>query len=321
MEFRQGITISDWSVIGLGTWAMGGKGWRYSWGHQDDAVSAATVVAAFDSGINWIDTAPVYGVGHAETLIGAILARNRLRHQVGIATKCGFLWEKGSNRPYPRLTRESVFQEIESSLRRLKTDYIDLYQIHWPGPNSDIEAAWESIGKLIEQGKVLTGGVCNLTTSDLSKLNGMRPIFSLQTPYNLLQRDCEKDLLSLCNISGTAVISYSPLASGILTDSFDEKRLSRLPGDDWRSTSSYFQGPSLTANLKAAAALRSYATEHGGQAEQYALAWVLAHPMVAKVIIGARTPNQVSRIVSNKTPSLTAEARRQLGQLIFNACL
>ena len=211
--------LNGWSAIGLGTWAMGGAGWRYAWGRQDDAVSAATIVRAVELGINWIDTAPVYGVGHAERLVGRTLAAHGLRRQVRLASKCGFLWQPGSRRPYPRLTGASVLREAEASLRRLGTDYLDLYQIHWPGPDCDIDAAWESIGRLIEQGKVRAGGVCNLQRHELARLHRRRAVCSLQLPYHLLERSAERELLPFCAGHGVGVLAYSPLASGILTAS------------------------------------------------------------------------------------------------------
>ena len=298
---------------------MGGAGWRYAWGRQDDALSAATIVRAVELGINWIDTAPVYGVGHAETLVGRTLAAHGLRRQVRLASKCGFLWQPGSRRPYPRLTRGSVLREAEASLRRLDTDYLDLYQIHWPGPNCDVDAAWESIGRLIEQGKVRAGGVCNLQRQELARLHRARPIRSLQLPYHLLQRTAERELLPVCAAHGVAVLAYSPLASGILTASFDARRRRRMPGDDWRTRAAAFNEPRLGAHLRAAAALRRHAAAHGGRAEQYAIAWAAGHAAVRGVIVGARTPQQISHAAAGGVLPLTAAARRRLGDLIDGA--
>ena len=308
--------MNGWSAIGLGTWAMGGAGWRYAWGRQDDAVSAATIVRAVELGINWIDTAPVYGVGHAERLVGRTLAAHGLRRQVRLASKCGFLWQPGSRRPYPHLTGASVLREAEASLRRLGTDCLDLYQIHWPGPDCDIDAAWESIGRLIEQGKVRAGGVCNLQRHELTRLHRTRAVCSLQLPYHLLERSAERELLPFCAGHGVGVLAYSPLASGILTASFDARRRRRLPGDDWRTRAAAFNGAQLAAHLRAAAALRSYAAAHGGRAERYALAWAARHPAVGGVIVGARSPQQVGLAAAGGVLPLTAAARRRLGELI-----
>lgn len=308
--------LEGWSRIGLGTWALGGAGWRYAWGRQDDAASAATIVRAVELGINWIDTAPVYGVGHAETVVGRTLAAHGLRGQVRLATKCGFLWQPGSRRPYPRLTRASVFREAEASLRRLGTDCLDLYQIHWPGPDCDLDAAWESLGRLREQGKVRAGGVCNLQRAELLRLHRARAVASLQLPYHLLQRAAERDLLPCCAGHGIAALAYSPLASGILTAGFDAKRRRRLPGDDWRSRAAAFNPPQLDANLRAAAALREYAAAHGGRAEQYAIAWAAGHPAVRGVIVGARTPEQISAAAGGGVLPLGGAAREQVGALL-----
>ena len=311
--------LSGWSQLGLGTWAMGGAGWRYAWGRQDDALSAATIVRAVELGINWIDTAPVYGVGHAERLVGRTLASHGLRRQVRLASKCGFLWQPGSRRPYPRLTRASVFQEVEASLRRLGTDHLDLYQIHWPGSECDIDAAWESIGRLVEQGKVGAGGVCNLQPAELARLHRARAVCSLQLPYHLLQRDAERELLPTCAAQGVAVLAYSPLASGILTATFDARRRRRMPGDDWRTRAAAFNGAQLTAHLRAAAALRSHAAAHGASAERYAIAWAAGHPAVRGVIVGARSPQQIGAAAAGGALRLTAAARHRLGQLIAGA--
>ena len=295
---------------------MGGAGWRYAWGRQDDAQSEATIVRAVELGIDWIDTAPVYGVGHAETVIGRTLAAHRLRSQVRIATKCGFLWQPGSRRPYPRLTRASVFREAEASLRRLATDRLDLYQIHWPGPDCDVAAAWESIGRLIEQGKVLAGGVCNLAPADLRRLHRARPAATLQLPYHLLDRAAERELLPCCAADGVAVLAYSPLASGILTEAFDARRRRRLPGDDWRRRAAAFNEPLLGRNLQAAAALRAWAAARGGRAEQFAIAWAASHPAVRAVIVGARSPQQIEHAAHAADLRLDGEARRLLGAAV-----
>ena len=311
--------LGGWSRLGLGTWAMGGAGWRYAWGRQDDALSAATIVRAVELGINWIDTAPVYGVGHAERLVGRTLASHGLRRQVRLASKCGFLWQPGSRRPYPRLTRASVFREAEASLKRLGTDHLDLYQIHWPGPECDIDAAWESIGRLVEQGKVGAGGVCNLQPAELARLHRARAVCSLQLPYHLLQRDAERELLPWCAARGVAALAYSPLASGILTATFDARRRRRLPGDDWRTRAAAFNGARLEAHLRAAAALRRHAATHGGSAERYAIAWAAGHPAVRGVIVGARSPRQISAAAAGGVLPMTAAARQRLGELIAAA--
>ena len=298
---------------------MGGAGWRYAWGRQDDAQSQATIVRAVELGINWIDTAPVYGVGHAETVVGRTLAAHRLRSRVRLASKCGFLWQPGSRRPYPRLTAASVFAEAEASLRRLRTDRIDLYQIHWPGPDCDIDAAWESIGRLVEQGKVVTGGVCNLSAGDLERLHRSRPVATLQLPYHLLDRGAEAELLPRCAALGVAALAYSPLASGILTEAFDARRRRRLPGDDWRARAPAFNEPLLARHLHAAAALRTAAARRDARAEQLAIAWAASHPAVHGVLVGARTPGQIEHAAQAAHLHLDAAARRRLTAAVARA--
>ncbi len=311
--------LASWSAIGLGTWAMGGKGWRYSWGRQHDAQSEATIVRAVELGIDWIDTAPVYGVGHAEVVVGRTLAAHGLRPRVRVASKCGFLWQPGSRRPYPRLTAASVFGEVEASLRRLRTDRIDLYQIHWPGPDCDIDAAWESIGRLIEQGKVVAGGVCNLAAGDLQRLHSARPVATLQLPYHLLDRAAEAELLPRCAALGVAALAYSPLASGILTEAFDARRRRRLPGDDWRAHAAAFNEPLLARHLRASAALRTLAAERGVRAEQLAIAWAAGHPAVRGVIVGARSPHQAEHAAAAAGLSVDGAARRLLAAAVEHA--
>ena len=311
--------LASWSTIGLGTWAMGGKGWRYSWGRQDDARSEATILRAVELGINWIDTAPVYGIGHAEEVVGSTLAAHRLRPHVRLASKCGFLWRPGSRRPYQRLTAASVFDEVEASLRRLRTDRLDLYQIHWPGPDCDIDAAWESIGRLIEQGKVVAGGVCNLAAGDLQRLHAARPVATLQLPYHLLDRAAEAHLLPRCAALGVAALAYSPLASGILTETFDARRRRRLPGDDWRSRAAPFNEPLLARHLHAAADLRAFAAGRGFRAEQLAIAWAAGHPAVRAVIVGARTPRQAEHAAAAADLRIDRATHRLLAAIVGRA--
>ena len=288
------------SRIGLGTWAMGGQGWRYSWGRQDDAQSLRTIDTALDLGVDWIDTAPVYGVGHAEELVGRAL-RGR-RSQVAVATKCGFLWKSGSRRPYPRLTAASVFGEIEASLRRLGTDYVDLYQIHWPGPNCDLVGGWESIERLVEQGKVRCGGVCNLTVDQLAKLPvGHHAPASLQLPCNLIDRP-SRELVDDATRRGMCLLGYSPLASGRLCTGFGAERLRGLPGDDWRLRHPSFSPAAMRAQGPVLDAARGVADAAGHSLEEVALAWALAAVGGSGgVVVGGRTPAQIAGSVGGRS--------------------
>ena len=290
------------SRVGLGTWALGGQQWRYSWGKQDDAASLRTIDAAIDVGVNWIDTAPVYGVGHAERLVGRALHGRRDR--VVVATKCGFLWQPGSHRPYPRLTAATVFDEVEASLRRLATDYIDLYQIHWPGPDCDLLAGWESICRLIEAGKVRSGGVCNLSAPELASFAGQASPASLQLPCNMLLPPPRELVAAEAGdtAASTTIIGYSPLASGMLCQAFSHQRVRRLPGDDWRASDARFSEPQLSAHLHLVEELRSIGASAGRRVEHYALTWALQRVVGGAILLGARSPEQIVTSAGAETP-------------------
>ena len=282
------------SRVGLGSWALGGQGWRYSWGRQDDALSLRTIDTALDLGIDWIDTAPVYGVGHAEELVGRAI-RGR-RERVAVATKCGFLWEPGSRRPFPRLTAASVFGELEASLRRLGTDYVDLYQIHWPGPNCDLEGGWESIGRLVEQGKVRCGGVCNLSAAELKALSASHASpTTLQLPCSLVE-PLSPTVANEAERCGAHLLGYSPLASGRLCSGFDARRVASLPGDDWRVSHPSFRGEASLSLEPLVRSLASVGTSAGHSVEELALSWALARVGdEGAVLLGGRSPDQLTR--------------------------
>lgn len=307
----------EFSPVGLGTWAMGSKNWRYSWGYQDDAKSEATILRAIDLGINWLDTAPLYGIGHAEELIGKIIKNHSLKKKIKIATKCGFVWKEGSRRPYPILNKESVINEAEKSLKRLKTDFIDLYQIHWPGPNCYLDTGWEAIGKLVDQGKIGAAGVCNFSINDLSEIQSAKTkVSSLQIRYNLLDHDRSENILSYCKKNNIFTIAYSPLANGLLTHAFSKKHRNNLPGDDWRTRDPNFNGNLLMHNLKVLKSLKELSNRYNKTAEQYAIAWILSHHCIDAVLVGARSPDQLSS--SAQIIQLNKEEKFQLDQL---ACL
>jgi aryl-alcohol dehydrogenase-like predicted oxidoreductase len=279
------------TTVGLGTWAIGGGGWAYGWGPQDDSESMAAIRRALDLGINWIDTAAVYGLGHSEEIIGRALAGRR--DEVIIATKCGLVWDKGSTTPYGRLKAESVRREAEASLRRLKVDVIDLYQIHWPNPDEDIEEAWGGIAELIREGKVRYGGVSNFSVEQLKRVQAIHPVASLQPPYNMLRRGIEEELLAYCAANDIGVIAYSPMQAGLLTGKFTKERVANLPDDDWRKQNSHFQEPELSANLALVEKLRPIAERNGRTVAQLAIAWGLRRPEVTAAIVGARRPSQI----------------------------
>jgi aryl-alcohol dehydrogenase-like predicted oxidoreductase len=274
----------------LGTWAIGGE-WVYGWGPQDDAESITAIHRAFDRGINWLDTAAVYGLGHSEKVVGQAIAGRR--DEVLIATKCGLVWDEGSTEPYGLLRAVSVRREVEASLRRLNVEVIDLYQIHWPNPDEEIEEAWSTIADLIQEGKVRYGGVSNFSVEQLERVQAIHPVASLQPPYSMLRRGVEEELLSYCAANDIGVIVYSPMQAGLLTGKFTRERAANLPDGDWRKRNPYFQEPELGANLALVEKLRPIAERNNKTLAQLAIAWVLRHPEITSAIVGARRPSQI----------------------------
>jgi aryl-alcohol dehydrogenase-like predicted oxidoreductase len=339
MQTRKlGYTDLHLTTVGLGTWAIGGGGWAYGWGPQDDAESMATIRRALDPsitlrqgsgqgsghglGINWLDTAAVYGLGHSEEIIGRALAGRR--GEVIIATKCGLVWDEGSTTPYGRLKAESVRREAEASLRRLnpsinsghRVEVIDLYQIHWPNPDEDIEEAWGVIADLIREGKVRYGGVSNFSVEQLKRVQAIHPVASLQPPYSMLRRGIEEDLLPYCAANDIGVIVYSPMQAGLLTGKFTRERVERLPDDDWRKRNSHFQEPELSANLAFVEKLRPIAERNGRTVAQLAIAWVLRRPEVTAAIVGARRPSQIEETAPAGDWVLSAEDIAEIDTLL-----
>ena len=294
MKIRK-LGYSDLEItrIGLGTWAMGGEDWAFAWGPQDDVASIAAIHKALDLGINWIDTAAVYGIGHSEEVVGKAVAGRRAK--VIIATKCGRVLEPGSITPVSRLKAESVREELEASLRRLGTDYIDLYQIHWPDPDPDIEEGWTEIARQVKAGKIRYAGVSNFSVAQIKRLQKIHPVASLQPPYSMLRRDVEAELLPFCGANGIGVIVYSPMQAGLLAGRFTRERARQLPDSDWRKRSPYFTEPALSANLMLVEKLKALAGKKGRSAAEIAIAWVLRRPEVTAAIVGGRGPEQVEQ--------------------------
>lgn len=293
MQTKQlGHSNLNLTSVGLGTWAMGGGGWQYGWGPQDEKESIATIQHALELGINWIDTAPVYGLGHAEEVVGKAI--KNLREKPVIATKCGLVWGKKGN-IFSRLKRESVRAEVEASLKRLQIEVIDLYQIHWPDPAPDIEEAWGTIDDLIQEGKIRYAGVSNFSVEQLKRMQAIHPVASLQPPYSLLERGIEQKVLGYCAKNNIGVIFYSPIQKGILAEKFSRQFVQSLPPDDHRSKyDSQFREPALSANLQFVAGLREIAKKHGKTVAQLAIAWTLRLPEVTAAIVGARRPAQIA---------------------------
>jgi aryl-alcohol dehydrogenase-like predicted oxidoreductase len=292
------------SVIGLGTWAMGGGDWKFGWGPQDDAESIDTVHRALDLGINWIDTAPAYGLGHCEEVVGRAL--RGLKQRPWIASKCGRVWD-GQRQLSPRLKRQSVQAELEASLRRLGLDVIDLYQMHWPQPDEDIEEGWQTVADFVRQGKVRHAGVCNFSVAQLERIRPIHPIASLQPPYSLLNRGVETDLLPYCAKHQIGIVAYSPMQKGLLTGKVNRQWLAGLPAADHRHNDVQFQEPRLSANLEFVDGLRQIAARHGRSVAELAIAWVLRRPEVTSAIVGARRPSQIEATVGSADLRLTPD--------------
>jgi aryl-alcohol dehydrogenase-like predicted oxidoreductase len=282
--------------IGLGTYALGGAGWKFAWGPQDDAASIATIRHAVGSGINWIDTAPVYGLGHAEEMVGRAVAG--LAERPLIFTKCALVWDQ-QGRIASVLKGDSIRREVEASLRRLNVDVIDLLQIHWPRVDADVEEAWQTLEELRQAGKVRHIGVSNFDADQLARIQRIAPVTSLQPPYSLLERGIEAAILPYAERNGIGVIAYSPMQNGLLSGKMTRERVAALPADDWRRGSANFQEPKLSRNLAAADLLRDVAaTLPGGAGRPFtvaevAIAWVLHQPGITGAIVGARRADQV----------------------------
>ena len=280
------------TTIGLGTWALGGGDWRWGWGAQDDADSIATIHRALDLGINWLDTAAAYGLGYSEEVIGKAIAGRR--DDVILATKCGLVWDdKSTGEVKNRLKADSVRREAEASLRRLGVETIDLYQIHWPNPDEDLEEAWAAIAGLVKEGKVRYAGASNFSVAQLKRVQAIHPVASLQPEYSMLKRGVEDELLPYCAENDIGIIAYSPLRSGILTDKFGQERLDTLAENDWRRGDPDFQGPRAAINVAFTEKLRDIAAGIDQSLARLAIAWVLAHPAVTSAIVGARRPDQI----------------------------
>jgi len=297
-----GSTGLEISRIGLGCWAMGGGDWMFGWGHQEDADSVATIVRAVELGINWVDTAAVYGLGHSETVVARALAQLPESERPLVFTKCGLPWTAGGKIQH-NLKAASIERELDDSLRRLGVDTVDLYQIHWPSypvgaPAPDIEEGWETLSRLKASGKVREIGVSNFDVAQLERIRPIAEVASLQPPYSLVRRDIEKDVLPYCGEHDIGVIAYSPMASGLLSGKMTRARVASLPDNDWRKTRSLeFQEPALTRNLALAERVRALAEPLGRSTAEVAIAWTLRHSAVTGAIVGARRPQQLDELV------------------------
>ncbi len=288
---RLGHSDLHLTTMGFGTWAIGGGGWQWAWGTQDDEASIAAIRRGLDLGINWVDCAAAYGLGHAEVVLGQALAG---RKDVIVATKCGLVWDEGSSRVYGRLTAASVRAECEASLHRLRVEAIDLLQIHWPHDEAHLEEGWGAIADLVHEGKVRYAGVSNFTVAQMRRIQPIHPIASLQAPYSMLARGVEAELLPFCAAHGIGVLAYSPMHNGLLTGKVTREWVAALPADDWRRDQNpEFREPALSANLDLIEGLRPIARRHGKSLGELAVAWALRRPEVTSAIVGARSPSQI----------------------------
>ena len=283
--------------VGYGAWAVGGSGWQFAWGSQDDKDSIAAIHRSLELGINWIDTAAVYGLGHSEEVVGRAL-KSWSGPRPYVFTKCGLRWDaKGQAQKV--LSAGSIRGEVEDSLHRLSIDVIDLYQIHWP-PDPDspaLEEGWSTLAALQREGKVRWIGVSNFSVQQIKRAQAIAPITSLQPPYSLIHREIEEDVLPYCLHKGIGVIVYSPMASGLLTGAMTRERAARLPQDDWRKGHPDFTEPNLSRNLALVERLREIAKRHNRSAGEVAIAWALHHPAVTGAIVGARNARQAEGVM------------------------
>jgi aryl-alcohol dehydrogenase-like predicted oxidoreductase len=290
---KLGYTDLYLTTIGFGAWAVGGP-WDFGWGPQDDDESIATIRQGIDLGMNWIDTAPAYGLGHSEEIVRRALKGRR--DGVIVATKCGLVWNDPSElRVFNRLKAWSVRREAEDSLRRLGLDVIDLYFVHWPIPDADVEEAWTEIARLIEEGKIRYAGASNFSVSQLRRAQAIHPIAALQPEYSMVDQSIEAELLPFCAANGIGVVAYGPMAHGLLTGKFTRERVAALPTDDMRHKKEHFREPELGANLALIEGLRPIAARLGWSVGQLAVAWVLRRPELTSAIVGARRPEQVAQ--------------------------
>lgn len=279
--------------IGFGAWAIGGGNWEFAWGPQDDAASVAAIHRALDLGVNWIDTAAVYGLGHSEEVVGRALRETS--HKPLVFTKCSMRWHADRS-IYRSLKGTSVAEELEGSLRRLGVETIDLYQVHWPNPDEEIEEGWAALEKLRQQGKIRWVGVSNFTVDQLKRAQAIAPVTSLQPPYSMLRRAIEEAILPYTQANGIGVINYSPMVSGLLTGKMTAERVAAMPADDWRRRAVEFNEPRLSRNLKLVELLREIGAGHGVGPGVVAVAWTLHHPAITAAIVGGRSGAQVEEL-------------------------
>ncbi len=299
------------TAIGFGAWAIGGGDWQYAWGHQEDKESIEAIHRALDAGVNWIDTAAVYGLGHSEEVVGKALKSSSAKPY--IFTKCAMTW--GEDRKIVQ-TLKKIREEVEGSLRRLGVDVIDLYQIHWPVPDAEIEEGWATMAELQREGKVRHIGVSNFSVAQMERALRIAPITSVQPPYSMINRSNEAEILPFCQQHGIGVINYSPMQSGLLTGSMTKERIAKMPQDDFRRNTKQFQEPQISRNLDLVELLRSIGKRHGVEPGVVAIAWTLHNPAITAAIVGGRSAKQVDGILPAATFRLSDEEFSEIGKFL-----
>jgi aryl-alcohol dehydrogenase-like predicted oxidoreductase len=301
---KLGNTDLEITRVGFGAWAIGGNGYDFGWGPQEDDESIATIHHALARGINWIDTAAVYGLGRSEAVVGRAL--EGLVERPYVFTKASLL-DGGNGKVVHSLKRDSILDEAEVSLERLGIDAIDLYQIHWPDPDADIEEGWDALAELKEQGLVRHIGVSNFDVDQLRRIQSIAPVESLQPPYSLVDRGIEEEILPFADREGIGVIAYSPMGSGLLTGKMTRERIESLPDDDWRKHSDRFREPQLSRHLALVERLQTVADRHDTTPGAVAVAWTLRNPAVDGAIVGFRRPDQVDPLVDAGSIELSTD--------------
>jgi aryl-alcohol dehydrogenase-like predicted oxidoreductase len=291
---RLGNSDLELTPVGIGAWAMGGGGWQFAWGPQDDRSSIEAIRAALEGGINWIDTAAVYGLGHSEEVVARAL--EGVTNRPYVFTKCERNWDE-KRMIYPSLKADSIRRECEDSLRRLRVEMIDLYQIHWPQPDEEIEEGWATLARLREEGKVRWIGVSNFNTAQMERCRAIAPITSLQPPYSAVSPEVAADVLPYCQRHQIGVIVYSPMKSGLLSGKMTRERVAALPNDDFRRRAPAFQEPQLSRNLELADTMAQIGARHGVQAGVVAIAWTLRNPATTAAIVGMRSAAQAKGVL------------------------
>lgn len=299
------------TAIGFGAWAIGGGDWQYAWGPQEDRKSIEAIHRALDAGINWIDTAAVYGLGHSEEVVGTAL--KSITTKPWIFTKGAMTW--GADRKIVQ-TLKKLREEVEGSLRRLNVDVIDLYQIHWPVPDEEIEEGWTTMAELQREGKVRYIGVSNFSVAQIQRALKIAPITSLQPPYSMINRSVEAEILPFCEKHGIGVINYSPMQSGLLTGAMTKDRVANMPQDDFRRTSKQFQEPLISRNLELVELLRSIGTRHDVEPGVVAIAWTLHNPAITAAIVGGRSAEQLDGVLPATTFRLSEEEFQEIGKFL-----